>query len=81
MRFIERAVSLGGDRVSSARVEENGDAGFIIASGDALVYKKIPAGSKQPVFTGEKTISYSDDCFRLEKGTLHKRGGFTYVPD
>lgn len=81
MRFNESVVSLGGDRVSSARVEPDGDAGFIIASGGALVYKKIPAGSRQPVFTGEKTISYSDDCFRLDSGTLHRRGGYSYVPD
>ena len=47
MRFNESVVSLGGDRVSSARVEPDGDAGFIIASGGALVYKKIPAGSRQ----------------------------------
>lgn len=81
MRFGENVVSLGGDRVSSARVEANGDAGFIVAKGGALAYKKIPAGSLRPVFTGEKTVSYSDDCFRLDGGYLHRRGEFDYVPD
>lgn len=54
MRFIERAVSLGGDRVSSARVDQNGGAGFIIASGDALIYKRYPRVANNPFLPAKR---------------------------
>jgi hypothetical protein len=81
MRFSNNTVTLGKGRVCSARVENNGDTGVIMDAGGALVYKKIPYGARQPVFSGGRIISYGDDCFRLDSGRLERRGGFFYVPD
>ena len=81
MRFSDSSVIMGKGRLSSARREDNGDTGFILDTGGALVYKKIPAGSRQPLFSGAQIISYADDCFKLTQGRLERRGGFTYVPD
>ena len=81
MKFSNNTVTLGKGRVSSARVENNGDTGVIMDAGGALIYKKIPCGARQPVFSGGKVITYGDDCFRLDFGRLERRGEFFYVPD
>lgn len=79
MKFSGNTVTLGKGRVSSARTFCNGDTGFVLDIGSALVYKEIKKGSKQPVFGRETVVSYGDDCFVLEKGKLERRGGLTYV--
>ena len=80
MLFLENEIVLGRGRVSSARVNESGDTGFVMDIAGALVYKAIPAGSKQPLFTTGQIISYADDCFVLDNGLLHRRGEYSYEP-
>ncbi len=81
MRLISRRVTVSGDRVSSARREASGDVGFVVASGSALVYKRLALSSGKLSFTGEKTVGYGDECFMLNKGALHAADGFRYSPD
>ena len=78
MLFNDKIISLFKGRVSSARVEDNGDAGFIFYDNGALIYKKIPKSAKQISFTSATTVSYGDDCFKLHDGLLHRRGDFWY---
>ena len=76
--FLNKIITLSSGRVSSARVEANGDTSFIIYSGGALIEKKIPASAKQVSFTSAVTVSYGDDCYKLDNGYLHRRGDYTY---
>jgi hypothetical protein len=78
MFFSDNEIALGKCRVSSARVNAQGDTGFVMAIAGALVYKVIPANSKQPLFSTGQIISYADDCFVLDNGLLHRRGDYTY---
>ena len=76
--FTSKIVTLSTGRVSSARVESNGDIAFIFEIDGALVEKKIPQNAKQIVFSGAKIVSYADDCYKLNEGYLHRRGEFSY---
>lgn len=81
MKFTVNTITVGKYRVSSARKAADGSVGFILDEGGALVMKVIPKGAKQPLFSSAKVVGYGDDCFRLDRGTLVRRGGFDYVPD
>ncbi|MBQ8882386.1 MAG: hypothetical protein IJY70_03240 [Clostridia bacterium] len=76
--FSSKIITLSAGRVSSARVEESGDTSFIIYSDGTLIEKKIPASSKQISFSSATTVSYADDCYKLDNGYLHRRGEYTY---
>lgn len=80
MRFSENRVTLGKGRVSSARRGENGEISFIMEGKGALLLRVVPAGARQPAFSGSPVVAaYADDCFVLDHGMLTRRGGFEYV--
>lgn len=80
MFFTDNEIVLGKCRISSARVNEQGETGIVFDANGALIYKKIPLGSKQLVFSAGEIISYADDCFVLTSGLLHRRGEYEYEP-
>ena len=80
----ERLVEGYPARIPMINIITIGAGGGCIAKldeGGALVMKVIPKGAKQPLFSSAKVVGYGDDCFRLDRGTLVRRGGFDYVPD
>ena len=81
MKFNANTITIGKHRVSSARRADNGDVGFVLDEGGTLVLEVIPFGSKQPLFSSATVIGYGDDCFRLDRGTLVRRGGLYYESD
>ena len=76
--FSSKIIILSSGRVSSARMESNGDISFKFEVNGALVEKKIPRDAKQISLRVAKTVSYADDCYKLIDGYLHRRGGFSY---
>ena len=76
--FSNKIISLSSGRASRAREESNGDVSFIFDIDGALVEKKMPFNSKQISLSGAKTVSYADDCYKLNEGYLHRRGEFSY---
>ncbi len=76
MTFSKSIIGLGEGRPLWAR-EREGGIGVVSKNGVALIYRVLPKNSTTAPSTGE-VISYADECFMLDKGKMHKRGGLEY---
>ena len=80
MHFSKNKVTVGSEPISSARESEQGMR-IIVHNKGALVVRTIEKGSKQPLFSKSKIISYADECAELSSGRIEYQGGIRYVPN
>ncbi len=79
MRFSKNITGLGKARPLSAK--ETAEGVSIVSKSEVAIIERIIPKNSMAVSSNSKVISYADECFLLNFGKMHKRGGLEYESD